>query len=230
MPTVFSHEMQLLFRLVLAALFGAILGYEREHQGRSAGLRTNLLVSAGSALMTIISLDLFLAYSGSASSTLRMDPARIAAQIVVGIGFIGAGVIIKERGGIRGLTTAATLWLGAGVGMACGAGMFFAATATTVIALVALTLLTRVEQKMKRENYRIIEVVCSEKEADMLPTVSQFLKSRDIRITSVNYNHNSRNSETIYEFSVRSREGDEAFIGITKELAGFEFVGRVKLV
>jgi putative Mg2+ transporter-C (MgtC) family protein len=229
MPSVFSHEMQLLLRLVLAALFGAVLGYERERSGRSAGLRTNLLVSAGSALMTIISLDLFPAFSGSASSALRMDPARIAAQIVVGIGFIGAGVIIKERGGIRGLTTAATLWLVAGIGMACGAGMFFIATATTLIALTALTLLKNFERKMSRDSYRIIEVTCCEKEADALPVMREFLEKRQIEVHSVNYCHNVKNFMTTYEFFVGCKDCETSFVDITKEFSRFEFVGQVRL-
>ena len=100
-------DCKLLLRLVLAVFCGFVLGYERERHGRSAGLRTNILVCLGSALMTIVSDNFFQAYSTSTSYTLRMDPARVAAQIVVGIGFIGAGVIIKDKGGIRGLTTAA---------------------------------------------------------------------------------------------------------------------------
>jgi putative Mg2+ transporter-C (MgtC) family protein len=229
MPFVSPHEMQSLTRLVLAALFGAVLGYERERHGRSAGLRTNLLVSAGSALMTIISLDLFLAYGGSASTTLRMDPARIAAQIVVGIGFIGAGVIIKEKGGIRGLTTAATLWLVAGVGMACGAGMFFVATATTVIALAALTLLARFERSMRRDNYRSIEIVCSEKDVEALPLLAEFLTGRQLEVLHVSYKHDNSDCTTIYDITVSSKEGDGVLVGIMKELARIDFVGQVKL-
>ena len=224
-----AHAMQLLFQLVLAALFGAVLGYERETHGRSAGLRTNLLVSVGSALMTIISLELFPAYSASTSSALRMDPARIAAQIVVGIGFIGAGVIIKERGGIRGLTTAATLWLVAGVGMACGAGMFLIATATTAIALVALTLLARFERVIPRDNYRSIEVVCFEKEAEALSLLKEFLKNRQMKVLRLNFSHDCSDARTVYDITVSSKEGDEALIGMSRELAGLDFVTRVKV-
>lgn len=222
-------EIQFLLRLGLAGLCGAVLGYEREVHGRSAGLRTNLLVCVGSALMTIVSENFFLVYGGNASATLRMDPARVAAQIVVGIGFIGAGVIIKETGGIRGLTTAATLWLVAGVGMACGSGMFFIAAATTMIALMALTVLKSIEKNIPRDNYKIIEIVCSEKEGSSLPILSEFFAAKKMDIQKVSFDHDTRNFKTIYEFSMSCRSCDETIIDITRELTRFDFVSQVKL-
>jgi putative Mg2+ transporter-C (MgtC) family protein len=129
---------ELLLRLALAAVLGGVIGIERELREREAGLRTHLLVSLGSALFTIVSAYGFHAFLASGQSVVRADPTRIAAQIVTGIGFLGAGAIIRQGASVRGLTTAATLWVVAAVGMACGAGYYSAAALTVALVLLAL--------------------------------------------------------------------------------------------
>src|SRR5438270_13896759 len=129
---------EVLGRVALAAALGAVLGLERELRDREAGLRTHLLVSVGSALFTIVSAYGFREFLTSGQSVVRADPTRIAAQIVTGIGFLGAGAIIRQGLAIRGLTTAATLWVVAAIGLAAGAGYYSAAVITTGVALVAL--------------------------------------------------------------------------------------------
>ena len=129
---------EVLGRLALAAALGAVLGFERELREREAGLRTHLLVSLGSALFTIVSAYGFREFLTSGQSVVRADPTRIAAQIVTGIGFLGAGAIIRQGLSIRGLTTAATLWVVAAIGLAAGAGYYSGAVITTIVALVAL--------------------------------------------------------------------------------------------
>src|SRR5207247_3962127 len=125
-------------RLALAAVLGAAIGVERELREREAGLRTHLLVSLGSALFTIVSAYGFHAFLASGASVVRADPTRIAAQIVTGIGFLGAGAIIRQGLSVRGLTTAATLWVVAAIGLAAGAGYYSAAVATTVPVIISL--------------------------------------------------------------------------------------------
>ena len=136
LPTL--HWAEMLLRLALAALLGGVLGLERELREREAGLRTHLLVAVGSALFTIVSAYGFSTFLESGASVVRADPTRIAAQIVTGIGFLGAGAIIRQGLSIRGLTTAATLWVVAAIGMAAGAGYYSAAAITTAVALIAL--------------------------------------------------------------------------------------------
>ena len=119
-----------LLRLALAGALGGLIGLERELRDREAGLRTHLLVSVGAALFTIVGAYGF--------ASIRTDPTRVAAQIVTGIGFLGAGAIIRQGSSVRGLTTAATLWVVAAVGLAAGAGYYSAALITTAIVLVAL--------------------------------------------------------------------------------------------
>src|SRR4029453_19355588 len=129
---------EVLGRLALAAALGSVLGFERELREREAGLRTHLLVSVGSALFTIVSAYGFREFLTSGDQVVRADPTRIAAQIVTGIGFSGAGAIIRQGLSIRGLTTAATLWVAAAIGMAAGAGYYPGAIIGTVITLIAL--------------------------------------------------------------------------------------------
>jgi putative Mg2+ transporter-C (MgtC) family protein len=128
-----TPEMELGLRMITAVFCGAIIGAEREWHGKPAGLRTNILICLGAAIFTILSVHI--------ASTYKADPARIAAQVVTGIGFIGAGAIMRGDGGVHGLTTAATIWLAAAIGMACGAGFYIlAATATGLTFLVLLGL------------------------------------------------------------------------------------------
>ena len=135
-------QIELTVRLVVALLLGAVIGWEREMQRMPAGFRTHALVSLGSAIFTIVSAY---AFSGPLS-----DPTRIAAQIVSGVGFLGGGAILHYGGTVRGLTTAASLWAVAGVGMAAGAGLFVVASVSTILVIVALEVFQRIERVAKR--------------------------------------------------------------------------------
>ena len=123
-----SEEIEIAVRLVLAAAFGAAVGYERRSADKPAGLRTLSLVALGSALFTIISTFGFE----------NADQSRVAAQIVTGVGFLGAGTILRSGGSISGLTTAATIWATAAIGMAVGSGLYIASVAGTIIILIIL--------------------------------------------------------------------------------------------
>ena len=137
-----------LARLAVAGGLGAAVGFERELRDREAGIRTHLLVSLGSALFTIVSAFGFHEFLTNGGSIVRADPTRIAAQIVTGIGFLGAGAIIREGLSVRGLTTAATLWVVAAIGMASGAGYYGPAVATTVLTILALWPLRLIAYRM----------------------------------------------------------------------------------
>jgi putative Mg2+ transporter-C (MgtC) family protein len=135
-----GHQLDPLGRLLLAAGLGAILGAERELSQRAAGLRTNILIALGSSLFTLVSIHMANVDGG--------DPTRIPAQIVTGIGFLGGGAILRGRGDIRGLTTAATIWVNAAVGMAAGAGFYILAIVSTIVTLLVLTSFRRIEDYM----------------------------------------------------------------------------------
>lgn len=135
-------DLQIIARLVLTVFLSGLIGLERQLHRRTAGLRTHILVSLGSCLIMLTSLYVFDIYKGIANP----DPARIAAGVITGIGFLGAGTIIRDNEGVRGLTTAASLWVVAGIGLAIGCGFKKAAIYTTVIALIVLFFLRFVER------------------------------------------------------------------------------------
>ncbi len=136
-----------LLLLLLAFVLSAIIGVERERQFKSAGLRTHILVGLGATLFTLVS-----AYGFVALGLGAVDPSRIAAQVVTGIGFVGAGVIFVNRGNVVGLTTAASIWVTAAVGMACGAGLPILAVAGTALHLVAVGTLPTAERLLRRRS------------------------------------------------------------------------------
>lgn len=230
MLTEYPYEIQLLGRLLLALLCGAMVGYERERHGISAGLRTNILVCVGAALMMVVS-KYFYYKPGEIINNIEigLDPSRIAASIVTGVGFLGAGVIVKEKGSIRGLTTAATLWYNAGIGMACGHGMFILPVFGTTLAMVALTTLKRFSNKIPREQYKNIQVETGSFEPHVLQQLKEFFTARDIQIIDINLNHQIKESIVTYDISVRgSWRDDELFIYVS-QLASFEFITRIRL-
>ncbi len=134
-------RLDLLLHLVLAVILGGAIGLERELQQKAAGLRTNILICVGAALFTELSLAMTAEFG---------DPSRIAAQIVTGVGFLGAGAIIQGRGIVTGLTTAATMWLVAAIGMAVGFGALLEATGTTLLVVVVLVALRPIERWIEK--------------------------------------------------------------------------------
>ncbi len=175
-------QLDIAFRLVVASVLGAAIGLERELHAHPAGMRTHLLVSLGSAAFTVLSIFFFQAPDGSVAT----DPSRIAAQIVSGIGFLGAGAIIKYGTSVRGLTTAASLWATAGVGMAAGAGAWFVAVVTTALIVFSLGPLYWVITRFgaRREHLFRVRVVTGRLEA--LGDISRSLTGAAIEIAEVN--------------------------------------------
>lgn len=135
-------DADIVIRLVVAVILGGAVGFERERQGRAAGLRTHSIVCLGSTLIMLTSMHVFDIYQGVAHG----DPARIAAQVVTGVGFLGAGTIMRSKASVKGLTTAASLWVVAGIGLAIGSGMFTAAISATVLVLAVLFLFSKVKR------------------------------------------------------------------------------------
>ena len=140
---------QIMLRLVIAAVLSGLVGFEREIHGRAAGFRTHILVCVGAALITMVSMYIAEIYQGTAQT----DPARIAAQIVTGVGFLGAGTILRFRASVKGLTTAASLWTVAGIGLALGCGFYVGAMGTTAIVLVVLLFFGRMERKISKKDW-----------------------------------------------------------------------------
>jgi len=194
-------EMEMVLRLVLSAVFGAAIGLERERKNWSAGMRTHMMVSLGSCLIMLISAYGFAGHK-------NLDPSRMAAQVISGIGFLGAGTILfLKQGVIRGLTTASGLWTVAAIGLGTGAGMYFASGIVTVISLLILYGLQSIESKwmykIKQKNLRITlggDPMASGSLNDLL---------RHKQIETTTYAYHKKTNETIVEIHFQKIEGDE---------------------
>ncbi len=172
-----SH-LEIVVRLLSAFLLGAVIGIEREMNNHHAGFRTHILVTLGSALIMVLSIYGFPQFVNEPN--VRTDPARLAAQVVSGIGFLGAGTILRHGFSVSGLTTAASLWVSGGIGLACGAGFYFGAFISTGIVIFALLILNRLETKFFRS--RRVTRLCMQ--LIDKPTVLQEVTDR---ITSFGY-------------------------------------------
>lgn len=143
-------EWEVAVRLGLACVLGGLLGIERETQGREAGLRTHMLLSLGAAVFALASVTGFNAFVEGDSSNIRVDPGRIASYVAAGVGFIGGGAILKRDDRVRGLTTAASLWVAAAIGVTCGLGLWLVPLLAVGFALVSLAVLRPLSQWLDR--------------------------------------------------------------------------------
>src|SRR2546426_8160163 len=171
-------EPSIALKLLLAAVLGGVIGLERELRDKPAGLRTNILICLGSTL--------FMSISTKVAEVLGGDPTRIAAQIISGIGFLGAGAVLHSHGFVLGLTTAATIWVVAGVGMALGSGMYSVAIFTTAMSLITLYFLSFIEDKIQgRRSYSYALVVTDLNQA--LTSVNRVLQDSSVAAASFNF-------------------------------------------
>jgi putative Mg2+ transporter-C (MgtC) family protein len=177
-------EADIVLRLVVSCILGGVIGFERESLDRPAGLRTHILVCVGSALMTLVSM-----YGFASFDTVNKDPARIAAQVVSGIGFLGAGTILREGLTVTGLTTAASLWVVAGIGLAIGSGLFFAGIAGTALVFVTLVLFGQMERRHWTNKCRDRLKIVVRDQPGQVGQVGIFLGKHDISIKNITMHH-----------------------------------------
>ena len=173
-------EGELFLRLVLACILGGVIGYERQSRRKSAGLRTNVLVCLGSCLIMVLSEALYQNVEGRTNA----DPARLAAQVVSGIGFLGAGAIMKEGLSVTGLTTAACLWVVAGVGLAVGCGFYSGALITTALVFVTLGSLSRLDEWVDHEKNLSLNIHTIDRPGQLM-RISRCLEDLQLRVRGV---------------------------------------------
>ncbi len=201
-----SVELDVAVKLFLAALAGGLVGLEREKHGRPAGLRTNLLVAVGSCVMVIVSEAFYIKYGGfDAQSTLRIDPSRVAAQIVTGVGFLGAGVILKEGPSVRGLTTAASLWTVAGLGMAFGMGFYSLGAIATLLVLVSLTFLKKLDPIIRKDRFLTLTVTATNRDG-LLEELQRIFAERNLVVTDISSNLDLVNEELFYQLVITQQQ------------------------
>ena len=199
--------------LLLTVILVGAVGIEREKRGRSAGLRTHLLVGVGSCIVMIISIYGFPAIFGD-----KRDVARLAAQVITGVGFLGAGAIIHRNSGIKGLTTAGTIWVAMAIGIACGSFNFIIAIIGTSLIILVLTLFKKVEVKISKSNPTIVLVTPSGKPA--LAVILDVSKKYDCTIHSVSVDTVEGASEKSVEITFQAifASGEERVMEYVSEL------------
>lgn len=176
-PWVIDHA-TILIRLSLAVFLGGLIGFEREQQNHPAGLRTHILVCLGSSMIMLLSIYGFAEFAGEPN--VRIDPARLATAVITGVGFLGAGTILFTGKSITGLTTAASLWVVAAIGLQIGAGFYFSAAAGTILVFITLWVFNKVEHRfLKSKKVRKLTIQ-ADTEEELLDIVTQRLASRSI--------------------------------------------------
>lgn len=212
-------------RLLIGFVLGGIIGAERQLRRRDAGMRTFTLICVGSTAAMLISIWIPQTYP----NFLNGDPGRIAAQVLTGIGFLGAGAIIQNRGSIQGLTTAACIWVVAVIGLAAGAGMFIAAGVTTFATLFVLLTMERLEKRMYLDGVnKILSITCSTSTPE-LKKIRQIVESKYIYIVSFSYenDYEKQTSVITYKVNVKSKS---AYSVLFAEIHGLGYVTQIRLL
>lgn len=192
MEYTLSNNQEIILKLLLAVIVGGFTGYERERSKQFAGFRTHILVSIGSCITSIIALELFNKYSGISN----MDPARLPAQVLSGIGFLGAGAILKNYNGIRGLTTAAGIWTTACIGIAIGYGQYVLGISAWILVMATLYMLKNIDKVISPKKQTILKASVSSLEA--ISNIVNMIKSNKIVITNFEITFKSESEWEIY--------------------------------
>lgn len=223
----FDYQSTILLKLMIAAVLGGLVGLEREVHGRPAGFRTHLLVTLGACLMAVVSEHYFIKFASyDSSSALRLDPGRVAAQIVTGIGFLGAGVILKEGQSVRGLTTAACLWVAAGIGMSVGAGLYLPALVVTLLSLLSLMVLKRLERWFRKDRYRTLVVNAAEGSLSRTELIA-ILDEHAFRLVDFAMDRDRENGEVRFDLVIVQPEGVPG-VNLANTIAELDQVKRVR--
>ncbi|WP_366919698.1 MgtC/SapB family protein [Brevibacillus laterosporus] len=200
-----TMEWELLLRLFVGGLCGALIGFERKSRQKAAGLRTHFLVAVGSSLIMIVSKYAFFDVLGD---SVKLDPSRIAANVVSGIGFLGAGTILVQKQSIRGLTTAAGLWATAGIGLAIGSGMYGIGFCATILVLIGLEILDRSLQLLFPKTMRLVVHLQGQ---NHVRDVIDKLVNNGVKITAyqVEMHDEEENSKTMLDLQIQAQLSTE---------------------
>jgi putative Mg2+ transporter-C (MgtC) family protein len=223
--TVMLSMQDIIIRLLLGTALGGIIGFEREAHGRPAGFRTHLLVSLASVLIMIVS-EQYYHISSVNPDFIRIDPARIAAGAITGVGFLGAGVIIKSGFSVQGLTTAACLWIVSAIGLSVGAGLYTPAAISTVISFLALWSLRGVERGMATLTFKHLTIAADSPDKDQ--EIEKVVQGMKIKIVNMDYEYDAAINETRFNMTISMR-GSLNLRNLFRSLTSIEGVKRVSL-
>ena len=213
----------IIMRLLVALVLSGLIGFEREINNHSAGFRTHILVGVGACLMMILSLFGFSTFN-EVNDNIRFDPARIPSYVISGIGFLGAGTIIVYGGTVRGLTTAASIWAVAGIGLVVGSGMYSVAIFTTLIILISLIFLNHIERIFPRSRTTtFIELVVDE--TIQINQVVEVIEKQQFSITNIEI---IRQESSLRKFYIKmGRKDKQSLITIFEEISRFQGVKNI---
>lgn len=213
-------EVQIIIRLLVAAILGAAVGFERERDSQPAGLRTHMILVVGATLTMCLSINIASKYNG--------DPARLAAQVVSGIGFLGAGAILRYGFNVKGLTTATTLWSMAIVGLAIGYGFYWTGIATTAIMLVTLTLVNVIEKRWVRTNIiRNIEIQAADS-GSIVKTIRKAVTKLSEQVMSFSVQKNLKSNRIRIQIVARISKG-EKMEDLTQAISSIDGIRSLKV-
>lgn len=204
METVMITPYEIIVRLLLGTVLGGIIGFERQTHGRPAGFRTQLLVCVACTLLMVIS-DSYYMSAGHLSPVVRLDPLRIAAGAMTGVGFLGAGVILKSGLAVQGLTTAACIWIVAAIGIAVGAGQYLAGVLGCAITFFSLYVLRIWEAKIPRLVYNYFRIVTDETGDE--DAITAFFREKGCRLSKMEYEIRFPEKEKVFAFTISIRDG-----------------------
>lgn len=216
---------EIIIRLLLGAVIGGMIGFERQTHGRPAGFRTHILVCIASVLVMIIS-EHYYYLSVSRGAIMMADPGRIAAGAITGIGFLGAGVILKTGITIQGLTTAACIWVVAAIGLAIGGGIYLPAIVTSIITVVTLVLLRNIEGKMPKLSFRFLTIHANDAASE--DRIFSVLNKYGVTVSNVDYERNVQEKEIMFHITIAFTRKISLKLMID-ELASLEFTRSVRV-
>lgn len=200
----------ILVRLSLALLMGAVIGFERSYHGRPAGLRTHALVSTSTCLLMLLTAFQWQLLEGAPIETIRTDPTRMAQGIMTGIGFLGAGVIIRENLTVRGLTTATSIWMTASIGLVIGLGFFSAGAVATLMTLAILNLFGWFEKKLPTYTFSQLTVRCKRANSLRKDDLCDLVASHNYRTNVPNYYLEDEGRYIKYQVTIHTRNTDNS--------------------
>jgi len=199
----------ILLHLGLAVLAGGLIGLERTYHGRPAGFRTHTLVCTASSLLMLVTVYQWQLLPNAPLETMRVDPTRMAQGIMTGIGFLGAGVIMKEGLTVRGLTTAASIWITAAIGILLGIGFYFPAIVATLLTLGTLSLFRWIEAIMPSQYYARLHVRFKRQETPPEPELRDMIKQHGFSVANLSYQLSEEGKVFEYQMTIRTQGKDD---------------------
>ncbi|WP_274649149.1 MgtC/SapB family protein [Paenibacillus humicola] len=217
-------ETHIFLRLLLSICLGGLIGFEREQSNHAAGLRTNILVCLGSCLLMLLSMYGFSDFINEVN--VRVDPARLAAAVITGIGFLGAGTILYTGKSITGLTTAASLWVVAAIGLAIGAGFYFASVSSTLLVLLILWAFNKIEKRFVNNKKQQLLKIDADDQSVLVLAISSLLSERDVQMRKISI-HEARDRERGSQLTLQlyvTLPKTETLVSLLEDIRGIEGV------